>query len=360
MANIDDEIYYRSRKIASHNADVNIVGGGRSKGKSTDWLWRFLRDFHDGKGTFAWARKTEEMIKKVKPTFLNVVKAIYEKDNPWLKNFRVVGDYVIYCDDKNQKMEIAGCFVSLSLPGNMRGLNMVNLRWFMVDEFQTKDNQYVDNSPKKELENLKDIFFTCARLNQTKLVLVSNAYSSNNPYFRTFKVQLRKDPGVDQLFSYYIELKNGEKMKVAVELGASNDLFTEKVNKSTAGKLSVLLDGGESDIDNKFILDDLSQVVGVKARKNGSFTFNLYFDGEVRGVYANRNQNIMIIGKALDGGRELVYGDIVEASRNNNNRLVSKKDTMILYLFDYYQNGLIGFEDQATGEWFIEFLNNCF
>ena len=58
MSNIDDEIYYRSRKIASHNADVNIVGGGRSKGKSTDWLWMFLRDFHDVKGTFALARKT--------------------------------------------------------------------------------------------------------------------------------------------------------------------------------------------------------------------------------------------------------------------------------------------------------------
>lgn len=360
MAKVEDEIYYRSRKIRSHNADAYVISGGRSKGKSTDWIWVCLKDFHDGKGTFAWSRKTEEMIKKVKPTFLNVVKSVYAKDNPWIEDFRVVGDYVVYCDKKTQKVEIAGCFVSLSLPGNMRGLNMVNLRWFIVDEFQTKDNQYVDNSPKKELENLKDIFFTCARLNQTKLVLISNSYSSNNPYFRAFKVQLRKDAGQNQIFSYYLDLKNGERMKVAVDLGASSDAFTEKVNKSTAGKLSVLIDGGESDIDNKFVLDDLSQVVGVKARKDGAFNFNLYFDGEVRGVYVNRNQNIMVIGKALDGGRELVYGDIVEASRNNNNRLITKKDTTTKYLFDYYQNGQIGFEDQATGEWFIEFLNKCF
>lgn len=360
----------------SHNADINIITALRGVGKSYGAKIKCLNAYLKEKRTFIWVRRTEEQMKMTKATFLNDVLA---KEKEKYKNFYIVGNFLYYKETKTRLIEhkdgteeeieetinidIVGVFITLSVGGNFRGFATDNARikYLVFDEFIEEDEQkYLKN----EIQKFSSIMVSALRLADAKIIMLSNALSSANPYFKLFNVKITDK----RIISYNIKIKVKREinniifddfviLRVAFQYGADNPQYKEKSINSLAGKISLLSNYAETAINDRFIYDDNTHIIEPSKMLHFDFKYNICYDKIYLGVYQTKN-NITYIYKPTNSGINYIVNDIQEASKNDNNILINKKHIILKVLFAQYSNGFVAFSDIHTQQQFINMLND--
>lgn len=368
-------MYFNYNPIMSHNADINIITALRGVGKSYGAKIKILEAYLNKRRLSVWARRTDEQLKATKDTFLTDIKA-KDKTGKY-KNFYIVGDYLYYKetetriikhkDDTEEEIEeiksinIVLKFISLNVGGNARGLalDFDNIRYFVFDEFIEEDtSKYLKN----EIQKFSSIIQSCLRLADAKIILLSNALSSANPYFKLFNVQITNK----RIISYFVNIptedENGNRhvlqLRVAFQYGADAKAYKEKARQSVAGKIALLADYGQMSINDKFILDDYTHIIEKNKIPKLDFKYNLFYDKIYLGVYQTKN-NLTYISKPIQNGTNYILNDIQEASKKEDNILINKKHIIIKVLMSNYSNGFIAFDNIHTQQTFINMLNDC-
>lgn len=363
-------MYFNYNPILSHNADINIITALRGVGKSYGAKTKVLNAYLNEKKLFIWIRRTEEQMKMTKATFLTDLNANTDK----YKDFYIVGDFLYYKETKTRKIKhkdgttedieeiinniVVGCFLTLSVGGNVRGFafDNKNIKYVVFDEFIEEDaTKYLKN----EIIKFCSVIMSALRLANAKIIMLSNALSSANPYFKLFNVKITDK----QIISYNIKIKSPQNdeyiyLRVAFQYGADAKEYKKASINSVAGKISMLTEYADTAINNNFIFDDYTHIIEPSKMCKINFKYNLCYDKIYLGIYTTKN-DLTYIYKPIKNGINYIYNDIQEASKNETNILINKKHLIIKYLFSQYSNGFVAFSDIHTQQTFIELLNDA-
>lgn len=349
-------IYWNPYKLLSYNADIYMVVGAKSIGKTYKEKILALKDFFKNGTQFVFSRQTDKQIQIVKNEFLSDLKANNEF-NGKVNNLFIKGNRVLYIDEK-KKIKVVGFFSSLNVITNTKGFTTTyNLKWYFQDEFISETGEYLKDEVKRFVVAISTFF----RLrNDGKVLMTANALSMDNPYFNLFGITMPKsgsfckriikieDPITKEIYNLVV---------VCEFIKPSNDFITAST-KSLAGKLAILSGYGESSINNKFILDDNSNVVEMKNLKcDLQAQFNLYFNDKMMGIYKNESHNIVFVGKPVNNLKTYVFNDIVKASESNC-ILSIKRSNVFKILLNYQLNGYMVYDNLQLKNAFIDLLNN--
>lgn len=363
-------IYFNYNPILSHNADINIITALRGVGKSYGAKIKVLNSYLNENKLFIWIRRTEEQMKMSKATFLTDIQA--NDATGKYKNFYIVGDFLYYKETKTRiithkdgteeeieetiNINIVGVFMTLSVGGNVRGFAFDNprIKYVVFDEFIEEDTtKYLKN----EIIKFCSVVMSALRLANAKIIMLSNALSSANPYFKLFNVKI-----TDKLInSYNIKIKNPDNneyiyLRVAFQYGADNQAYKKASINSIAGKIALLTDYAQTAINNTFLYDDYTHIIAPEKINKIDFKYNLFYDKMYMGVYQTKN-NITYIYKPVKAGTNYILNDIQEASKSDNNILINKKHLIIKVLFSQFSNGFVAFSDIHTQQHFIDMIN---
>lgn len=371
-----NNIYFNYNPILSHNAEINIITALRGVGKSYGAKVKIFNAYFKEKRTFIWVRRTDEQLKMTKATFLSDLQA---NDKDKYKNFYIVGNFCYYKETETKiikhkdgteeeieetiNIDIVGTFISLSVGGNFRGFATDNkrIKYLIFDEFIEEDEQkYLKN----EIIKFSSIMISALRLADAKIIMLSNALSSANPYFKLFEVKITDK----RIISYNIRIKvkyeeNNKiiesyvKLRIAFQYGADNAQYKKKTINSVSGKIALLCDYAESAINDKFIFDDTTHIIEPKKMLKYDFKYNICYDKIYLGVYQTKN-DITYIYKPISKGLNYIVNDIQEASKNENNILINHKHVILKILYAQYSNGFVAFSDIHTQQAFINMLND--
>ena len=364
-------MYFNYNPVLSHNADITIITALRGVGKSYGAKIKCLNAFLNEHKLFIWLRRTEEQMKMSKATFLTDIQANDEKNK--YKNFYIVGDFMYYKETETReikhkdgtteeieeiiKIEIVGVFMTLSVGGNMRGFAFDNkrIKYVIFDEFIEEDTtKYLKN----EIIKFCSVIMSAMRLANAKIIMLSNALSSANPYFKLFNVKITNKT----ITSYNIKIKNPDNneyiyLRVAFQYGADAKEYKKASINSVSGKIALLTDYATTAINNVFLYDDYTHIIEPSKMLKIDFKYNLFYDKIYLGVYTTKN-NITYIYKPIKNGINYILNDIQEASKSDNNILINKKHFIIKCLYAQFSNGFIAFSDIHTQQLFIDMIND--
>ena len=364
-------MYFNYNPILSHNADVNIITALRGVGKSFGAKKKVLNSYLNENKIFIWVRRTDEQMKMTKATFLTDINANDETGK--YKNFYIVGDFMYYKHTEKREIkhkdgtieeieeiiniELVGVFMTLSVGGNMRGFatDTKRIKYVVFDEFIEEDTtKYLKN----EIIKFCSVIMSAIRLANAKIIMLSNALSSANPYFKLFNVKITNKT----INSYNIKIKNPDNdeyiyLRIAFQYGADAKEYKKKSINSLSGKLALLTDYATTAINNNFLYDDYTHIIEPSKMTKIDFKYNLYYDKIYIGIYTTKN-NITYIYKPIKNGTNYILNDIQEASKSDNNILINKKHFIIKCLYSQFSNGFVAFADIHTQQLFIDMIND--
>lgn len=350
-------IYWNPYPLLSYNADINLVIGPRSIGKTYKEKILALKDFFKNKSQFIFLRQTDTQLDLTKSKFLNDLKANQEF-NGRADNLFIKGDTVYYRNNE-EEIEEVGYFSSLNVVSNQRGFTTTNkLKWYFLDEFISETNTYLKNEIMKFVSSVSTFF----RLrNNGKVILSANALSMDNPYLNFFKIKIPKEGSFSKSVIPIQDPLTGAiyNLVVVCEFVKPSNEFVETSSRSLGGKLALLSGYGESSINNRFILDDTSNIVERKLIKCPlQCSFNVFFNGIDMGIYKNTSHNIIFVGEPLKNYKTYVFNDIVKASEPNC-VLALRKNNIYKLLLNYQVNGYMVYESLNLKNAFFDFLNSA-
>ena len=232
-------MWYDKQQLLSHNKIMNMVLSNRGGGKTfcmTRWA---IDDYKKSGKQCVWVRRykseLDEMLAKDK--FFDAVREYYPGDELKVDgNFGLInGNVAIY-------------FVALSTSRQLKSNNYPFVNKIIFDEFIIDKGKVT--YLKNEVEVFLDLYETVARMrDNVRAVLLANSITIVNPYFLFWCIK----PNPKKRFTV--------KGQVCVELFTDSD-FIEKKKKTRFGQL---VDGtryGNYAIDNKWLLDNDTFVMG--------------------------------------------------------------------------------------------------
>lgn len=178
--------------------DILICMGGRFIGKSTEWQRFIISEFISKGKKFGIVKATEAALKEFAPDYWS--KEWMEK---WFPNYELMYKqkrYFIRKKDEGQSdkegWEEAGYSFFLSRTSKKSTTTGQDIDYLLFEEFTNQEGVYLGNSKDnlKEPELLISLYQTLARgqkgksTRHLKLIMLSNLYSINNPYFQKFDI----------------------------------------------------------------------------------------------------------------------------------------------------------------------------
>ena len=210
--------YYSCKKILRHNADINIIYGTRSNGKSFSVLQQAVEDFINGVGGLAYIRRRSTEIKKslVDKYFRdpNFVKWLEKRTEGKYNNiFYKAGDLFICKKNGNEidkeSITLFGAAFSLQDAEKEKSLHYEFCYNLLLEEALTRE-KYLE----KECVVLENLVSTIQRNGAARLWLVGNTVSRLCPYFEYWSLKNVRAQKVGTIADYRIAVpstdENGE------------------------------------------------------------------------------------------------------------------------------------------------------
>lgn len=301
IAELTPADYYQFKPILNLNADINLIMGQRSNGKTYSVLEYCLKQAKQGK-KFVYIRRWAEDITIKNMTKLMdplPVKSIFGS------NFHISfarGAFNLIDEDGNEDPEPIGYAVSLNQVAHTKSVPFVNVKTILLDEFlQLKTERVL----RDEVDAFEQTLSTIIRTAQdVKVFLCGNTVSKYSPYFTHYGIDINS---IKQGEIKEIKIPNDEGYtKIAVEWCKYNPKIGQKTSKYVVG--SKMARTGEWEIE------DVSQIPytpGEEAREILLFSMWDYVMNINLGVFIRRStwntlENIHGIYKQVSHAREFL------------------------------------------------------
>lgn len=293
-------------------------GVGKTFGATKFVIDRFLKKNEQ----FVYLRRFNSELKDALPDFFTKI----NKECDYENKFEVKGNK-FYCDGKQM-----GYGINLSTSQRKKSSNFDNVKTVIFDEFIIESGQklyYLQNEVFVFLNTLESI----GRLEDLRVLMLSNAANSNNPYFAYFNLSM----------PYNNDIKTFKDNTILVQYMKNEEY--RKVKKQTAfGKLVAGTSYEDYAINNKFINDNKNFI----EKKSGSshFKFAFIYNEETYGVWFDLNNSKIFISTDYIKNTPFIFSCTLDDHSENTMFLKSaKKYRCWKVLIEQFELGNVRFEN---------------
>lgn len=307
--------WYDYSRILSYKRPINYIVGIRGKGKTYGAKLYCLTRYQKYQKQFVYVRRYDTQLLECKNKFLADIKS-----DERLKGhqYQVDGDKVY--EILENKRIVVGYFIALSRYETYKSSSFADVDTIVFDEFITAE-RYLPN----EVFKFADLCETILRHRDGKIFMLSNSLSVVNPYFESMGVR-----SLNQAFT---------KSKDWVIHYDSDEDFAQQKRKTVVGRVFGDTEWASYAYDNKFALDNTTNVGEIKCSKET--LYNLMLNGNRIGCYyAN---GLLYFGTPFIGKTYTPYVD--DCKDNVDVILVKPRDRHIFTIYEKYVKGLCYFEN---------------
>ncbi len=240
-----DKDRYDWGELLSYKRQLSIVVGDRRNGKTFRINWGVVKYSLEIEDIgFIWGRITKDELLSLVGTFMEDTIKFDIFPN---YTFSYKGKY-IYAKRKDTGKEFAiGYLFCLKNAVLLKGIPFPNVKYIVIDEWMEENQQ---RKCKTKVKLLWSIIYSIFALRRIRCILISNAVTINDPIFKKFGITNINRPFTKGK-TYIIENTNYEQ---------KYDKFRKKAKESDFGKLIQGDDYEKFALDNKFMLDDYSNI----------------------------------------------------------------------------------------------------
>lgn len=281
IAELTPEDYYQFDPILKLNADINLIMGQRSNGKTYSVLKYCLDNYHDKGQLFVYIRRWAEDITVKNMTKLMdplPVKTIFGS------NFKITyakGAFNLVDETGTEETEVIGYAVSLNQVAHTKSVPFVNVKTILLDEFlQLKTERIL----RDEVDAFEQTLSTIIRTAQdVKVFLCGNTVSKYSPYFTHYGIDVNSLKQ-GEIREIKIPNDNGY-TKIAVEWCKYNPKIGKKTSKYVVG--SKMAKTGEWEIAD---VSNIPYTPGEESKEILVFSMFDYVMGINLGVFLRRSK----------------------------------------------------------------------
>lgn len=252
--------YWDIRPINGKKADVNLIVGQRSNGKTFGICKFLLEEYKRTKRRFAYVRRWEEDIKTYRAEQLftplaSIIEQIFGKD------YSIVYYRHKYylCNEKGEKIDVVGYCLAISQASHTKSVAYADIGYIFWDEFIQMAGERLLPDEKSKVENT---FSTLIRDKQDVVIYAcANTVSKFCWLFTYYGIDINK---VKQGEIIVKELPTDDAkgvLRVALEYCKYNEEIGKKVSKYTVSKM---IRTGQWEIPET---DDIPTVKGEKVKE---------------------------------------------------------------------------------------------
>lgn len=341
--------FYNLEKIEKKDADINVIFGERSNGKTYACLKRGLEKYVNKGIQTGYIRRMSEDIKSSIASNLYaalVINGEVEKitggEYNDVKYYR--GAWYLATEDSRAPEPFAYAF-ALSQMEHYKSQSYPKVDHIIFDEFTTR-RQYLPDEVALFFNTLSTII---RQRDTAKVYLLGNTVNKYCPYFKVFDININK------IRQGEIELKeydnNGIKTKVAVEYtgmtgGKKSDKYFNFKNKTVS-----MITNGAWEVASypkcpvKYKADDIITRVF------------LTFDGDyIASDVVNVNGNMFIFWYRKktqyiqEPESDIVFCDYSDYHRNYYSNITRPRDDLTRLIYSLFASGKVFYADDDTGE----------
>lgn len=313
--------YYNASPVLSYKRPYTIVVGVRSIGKTYRFTKLCIKKALEQRSkAFVWVRRYQDDIDDIRTTFFDDMSQ--NNEFPTF-TFNVKGNIMSATEKESGERFVIGEFIALSQAQRKKSSPRPSVKLVVFDEFLAEDGRYLTN----EVNAFYSICYSIFRTERpVRAVLLANAVSIINPYFAEWGIT-----NVDKRFT--------STANVVVE-NCDDASFRKYAKQSSFGKSVEGSDYAQYAIDNKFLLDDNSNV---DETESNSFKphLNLRLHGVVLTLYLT-SDNRWYFARAKDLSLKC-YTIYVEDSLNSTAIFINKTDDaykkIVKYIASEYAKG---------------------
>lgn len=272
-------MYYSSNQIDTYQRLFNFIVGLRGVGKTYHFSYKCVKKGVEiKKPCFVWVRRMIKDIDAIKSTWGDDIAREFPE---WL--IETENNSIFIRNKKNNKERYCvGFLVALSDYIRAKSRAYPNVEYIVFDEFLLEDGKYLTDETSKFL-NLCDSIIR--NRDNCKVYLLGNASSMLNPYFDFFKVS------GNELVNNFVKGKH-----YVIENTDYQEFRQARIN-SKLGQVIKDTEYGKYSIDNKFILDDTTDICKMPTGQK-EMLFNLRLNDKLIAVYMING--LLYFGKGCD------------------------------------------------------------
>lgn len=324
----NESIYYDLSQLLSYNKFLNISIGARGRGKSYAAKRWAINGWLKNKKQFVYIRRYKTEFNNIKNYFSDIQDRYPDHEFSVNK-----GSFLI---DK----EVAGYYIPLSTSQNNKSSSYPNVDKIIFDEFIIDKGKisYI----KGEVQILLDLIETIARTrDDVRVLMISNAISTINPYFLYFNIYPHEG---DKVIC---------KDQIVIHIDKNSDFVNFK-KQTKFGQLIADTAYGKYSIENEFLRDDKTFIEKMSGRSICWYGL-LYNDVTYTVWYNQMSGYVFVTKKELPQGFDLYA--ITTPDHKPNIVLINHTSSIFKKLKEAYEYGQIRFDCLQSKSAFCEIMN---
>lgn len=342
--------YYDVRKLLSYGAQINVIIGSRSIGKTYGLLKQCVQDWLKDGSEFGYIRRYGSELEDVQDNILDDV----AQEFPNYQFRRQKDKYLIrkISDNDSEPWLTIGHLFVASKAGNYKGKPYPRVKRIVWDEYVRELNVF-PGYLKNDIQALFSIYTSVARYRtNVAMYLLGNACDLIIPIFLFLGVDSEPKSGVTQ-FRKYVTNLDGSVTQVRFLIDYVKDAkFIEQVRASTFGALvagtdeeTVIVNGDFSNAGDLFI---------AKKPKSAKYHYGFKFRGATFGVWLDQeNGRYYVNRKTTSDG--VIYALSAQDMRPNL-VLIEQAAPFLRNLRRLYGYNMVYFDSPATREGFVDMV----
>jgi hypothetical protein len=338
--------WYNFDRLFSFNAVFNMVPGARGIGKTYGAKKKAIEKAINKGEQFIYLRRYKNELKAAKQTFMDDLKANNEFEN---HDFRIQGNRLEFSgiesrDEKKREWHTAGFFLELSTAQSQKSVAFPGVTLIIFDEFilERGATHYLPN----EADAFLNFYSTVDRSqDKTRVLMLANAVSIENPYFLKWKI--RPD---DQTQWMQLEVDKHTGLPFIVVHFPDSAEFAESVGKTRFGRFIQNTDYAEYAVRNKFS-DNHSHLLEMKTGK-ARYKFSVQTYQGTFSVWYDLTNNLWYAQEKLPK-LQILFVTEPELMREDT-QLLLRSDKLLQVLRAAFRRGILSFDTPQTRNAMIE------
>lgn len=312
-------MWYDINTTLSHNAFINIVYGGRGRGKTYSAKLKGLNNYLKKGEKFAYVRRYQDELDLVKKGLFNDI----NKDT----------GYNVYFEQNTYKLDndIIGYAIDLSTSHKLKSASYPDTNLIIFDEFVV-DNSTNIHYLRNEVRKFLDLVETIGRLRSNiKVVMFGNSLSIINPYTRYWDLTPSGEIS---------KFKNG---LILLHILPDDPEFVEAKLNTPFGQLINDSDYGSMAINNQFLLDSLDFIC--KKPGNAKYIYSFEIFGTKYGVWSDSGAALYYVDNKPDPYGIINYAITLDDHSINKVMLFASNSGPFMRFLTSFKLGRVRFAD---------------